>query len=162
MERWAVDPEQCSAWLAADSAAGGSAVRILGFSSSGGVDVENMNDIVQVVSMARESGLSYGYQVLALERSKKETVRQCRNCGKRIPWNARKDKLFCDSECRILFNQKKRTEKARIQRGKRFCSVCGKEILKPRSKYCSEFCRNKKRSLGRPSGMSANKNTLLL
>jgi len=62
----------------------------------------------------------------------------CLQCGKTLPFNKRRNK-FCDHHCSATFNNSKR-EINNKTKGKRYCIVCGTELERYDTKYCSNKC----------------------
>lgn len=79
---------------------------------------------------------------------KKEKIK-CLNCEEEFEIfsnnKRQKNRKFCSSSCSAIFNNKKRKEsnqkiKNKIKKEKVQCVVCGSEINRNSSKYCSNSC----------------------
>lgn len=61
----------------------------------------------------------------------------CKHCGKELEPKKGRTK-FCDHSCAASFNNKNKVVKKKGN-----CIVCGKELKKLKSKYCSASCQNR-------------------
>ena len=87
-------------------------------------------------------------------KERKHPKRYCLQCGKELKYNQLK---FCSNSCSASFNNKLRepmsdevrekisnTLKSKnSERPKRYCLICGKELIGKKTSYCSKECRLK-------------------
>ena len=95
----------------------------------------------QYNEISAELGIEVSALKVFVHRQKHNDVRQCEQCKKVLPMDARKTQRFCSDKCR---NDWWYGHQAELQ-GERLttyaCAVCGKRFTSyKQAKYCSRAC----------------------
>ena len=120
-----------------------------------------ISDNKQGSDYLKEIAKSVGFDLSSYKTKNEKETRYCKQCGKEI--TSRWGRDFCCSSCAVKYNNSKRepdvyrkvgdklrkckpqdnpvTEKT-VEKPRRFCKLCGKEILNGNKKFCSRKCSN--------------------